>query len=191
MPPRWLCTPFPRIFLGRNGYGKSYFLRLLVGLLSYDNGRLGALLPSTREDTQLTAVLLQKDEAASIEHDGEAFNEAIGKVPLLAIPDSRFINRAQDTVSAEGSDRLEPAQQGGQHSLSDLSRHGAHHFLYEKPYESSRLCTRIATKQFNRSRATMRLLSGAHGKAKDRTHRRRLQRHRSDAPVLGGAQVSS
>ena len=42
----------------------------------------------------------------------------------MAIPDTRFINRAREGVSSEGDDKADPA------------RDGARHFLYELPYEA-------------------------------------------------------
>lgn len=135
----WHLSSGINVLLGRNGYGKSYLLRLLVGLLSYDNDRLGVLLHSTRTSPQLSLALLRRSQPAAIEHDGEAFVEAVGKVPLLAIPDSRFINRAKETVAAESGDH------------SDLARHGAHHFLYDIPYDSTlqtvlaQICIEVGT----------------------------------------------
>src|SRR4029079_2059318 len=64
------------------------------------------------------------DEAGLIERNSERFSEAIGKVPLLAIPDSRFLDRSQLSVGPVESD------------TTDLRRNGAHHFLRQLPFGS-------------------------------------------------------
>ena len=128
----WSPAPGINVMLGRNGYGKSYLLRLMVGLLSYDNDQLVGFMakkpgkPNTKASKpEMKLALLKDNEPVQIEHDGIAFNAATGKVPVLAIPDARFINGARDSVEAGGGD------------YSDLARHGAHHFCnYPPPRDS-------------------------------------------------------
>lgn len=128
----WRPSPGINVMLGRNGYGKSYLLHLMVGLLSYDNDRLAELVGSMDSGFNMNLKLLRDNKAVEIEHDGTAFDESVGKVPLLAIPDSRFINRAETSVAAEDGkyDR-------NNDNLADLARHGEHHFLYDRPFDSS------------------------------------------------------
>jgi predicted ATPase len=121
----WNLEPGINVLLGPNGFGKSFLLRLLVGMVSYDNDRLGKLLSNPDEDQRLAALLLRNDEPVTIERGKVSFDEAEGKIPLLAISDSRFVNRARNSISAEGDD------------YADLARYGAHHFLYELPYDTT------------------------------------------------------
>jgi ABC-type multidrug transport system ATPase subunit len=120
----WNLEPGVNVLLGRNGFGKSLLLRLLVGLMTYDDDRLTAMTSNSNPEQRLTVGMLRNGEPALIERDQRAFVEAVGKIPVLAIPDSRFINRARDGVSSEGDDKADPA------------RDGARHFLYELPYET-------------------------------------------------------
>lgn len=128
----WQPSPGINVMLGRNGYGKSYLLRLMVGLLSYDNDRLAELVGGMGRGFNMNLKLLRDDKPVEIEHDGTAFDESTGKVPLLAIPDARFINRAEASVAAEGG-----KYEAHGDSLADLARHGAHHFLYDRPFDST------------------------------------------------------
>ncbi len=52
------------------------------------------------------------------------FEKTTGRIPLLAIPDSRFVNRQVQVFTPPASDS-EP-----------LSRSGARHFLTQEPYEN-------------------------------------------------------
>lgn len=128
----WQLSPGINVMLGRNGYGKSYLLRLMVGLLSYDNERLAELVGDMGGGFHMRLNLLRDGNAVEIEHDGDAFDESTGKVPLLAIPDSRFINRAGTWVAADDRQREDDGE-----NLADLARHGAHHFLHDRPYDTS------------------------------------------------------
>jgi ABC-type multidrug transport system ATPase subunit len=120
----WNLEPGVNVLLGRNGFGKSLLLRLLVGVITYDDDRLTAVLSDADPDQRLAVGLLRNGEPELIERDQRAFVESVGKIPVLAIPDSRFINRTRDSVSAEGDDKADPA------------RDGARHFLYELPYDT-------------------------------------------------------
>jgi energy-coupling factor transporter ATP-binding protein EcfA2 len=120
----WNLEPGVNVLLGRNGFGKTLLLRLLVGMLSYDDDRLGTMLSKPDAEQRLAVSLLRNGEDAAIERDQKTFVESVGKIPLLAIPDSRFINRTREGVSAEGDNKADPA------------RDGAHHFLYEEPFEA-------------------------------------------------------
>ena len=120
----WNFEPGVNVLLGRNGFGKSLLLRLLVGMITYDDDRLTGMLSNIDREQELMVGLMRNGEPASIERDQKAFVELVGKIPVLAIPDSRFINRAREGLSSEGDDKADPA------------RDGARHFLYELPYEA-------------------------------------------------------
>jgi hypothetical protein len=100
-------------------------LRLLAGMGSYDNDRLTKLLSSPHEDQRLIISALRNDNPVTIERGKVSFDEAVGKIPLLAVPDSRFVNRAGSSLTAEGDEHV------------DLARYGAYHFLYELPYDTT------------------------------------------------------
>jgi energy-coupling factor transporter ATP-binding protein EcfA2 len=120
----WQLSPQINIMLGRNGFGKSYLLHILVALLSYDNKRLQTLVgDSPLADLQLG--LLHNGQTAKVEHKaGMAFEQSVGQVPLLAIPDARFINRESESIAADGK-------------YADLTQFGGKHFLYNLPFEST------------------------------------------------------
>ena len=121
----WILSPGINILLGRNGYGKSYLLRLLVGLLSYENDRLADLLGADPRSLKASVKLLRDGNLTEVSHADGAFDQSFGKVPALAIPDSRFIDRSTDTVGGEAD------------KYADLALHGTHRFLHNLPFETT------------------------------------------------------
>lgn len=121
----WNFEPGVNILLGRNGYGKSFLLRLIVACLTNDTQRLNELTSPAGGPQRMLLYLTRNSEAASIERKGALLESDCGKIPVLAIPDSRFISRAKPSVSSEGDD------------YADLARYGAQHFLWDLPYETS------------------------------------------------------
>lgn len=119
----WNFEPGVNVLLGRNGFGKSFLLRVLACMLAQDAERLAAL--AGRDRGRMSLQLLRGGDPATIECTGALFSQETGRIPLLSIPDSRFINRARTTVTAEGDD------------YSDLARYGSHHFLHDLPYETT------------------------------------------------------
>lgn len=133
----WNLNPGVNILLGRNGYGKTYLLRSMLALLQYqDNTALQTLGRGSA-----TISLLRDGKEESIRFADEFFEEesAVGKLPILAIPDMRFINRSVTVLSAGTAGDLGVAgstissETGG--DRTDLARYGASHFLEERPYE--------------------------------------------------------
>jgi predicted ATP-binding protein involved in virulence len=124
----WNINPGINILLGRNGYGKTYLLRSVLALLQYhDKAAL-----STLGDGSGSISLMQDGEERSIHFSDHFFDEegAVGKLPVLAIPDMRFVNRAVTTLSAISDETT------GREDRADLGSYGAWHFLEERPYES-------------------------------------------------------
>jgi predicted ATPase len=117
----WNITPGINVLLGRNGYGKTLLLRGLLALLQYDDET--AL--QTLENGSATVSVRSNIGDRSIRFADRFFdeNEAVGKLPVLAIPDIRFIDRSVTTLGASNGDR------------TDLTRFGAADFLAERPYE--------------------------------------------------------
>ena len=166
----WRLTPGMNILLGKNGYGKSHLLRLIIAILYCDKAKIRDWIPNnapfdcwvkayvssdhpirqevidrlkkemdtlyTRRDTkseppdqnsqikrEIDALAEQIDaEQRRIMADKEKIVGKIGRVPILAIPDSRFITRS------------EPAISNTKGSSEDLKHDGATEFLYGRPF---------------------------------------------------------
>lgn len=88
----WVFQPGVNILLGRNGYGKSLLLRTLAALLTRDEEHSEHLL---REGSSLELQLIRNSEEKIIRREQHRFVKSIGKVPILAIPDSRFLDRTE------------------------------------------------------------------------------------------------
>lgn len=118
----WPLQSGVNILLGRNGYGKTYLLRSLVAML--------------QDDEQMTRPFVEKGGARarmnmSIDRDGAAadatrskllFEQRFGKVPVLAIPDMRYVDKSKATV-------------GGGDEVVDLKSQGAMNFLKEESFQ--------------------------------------------------------
>lgn len=120
----WEFRPQINVLLGRNGYGKSHLLRALVSLLYKDEKRSAEYFQSEKGPSHLELSLKTFGEPQRILRTKEFFEEAIGKVPVLAIPDSRFINRSNRTMGFVDDKK------------ASMRENGAYHFLYEEPYET-------------------------------------------------------
>jgi hypothetical protein len=130
-------APRVNLLLGKNGYGKTLLFRSLVALLQRDEKFSGLLLPpansldrSSEAPTPRLVVTVERsggvEPVSTIEQiirDPTYFEDLVGKIPVLAIPDSRFINRAQPTVDVAAGDP------------KPLYRSSATHFLTQEPYE--------------------------------------------------------
>jgi hypothetical protein len=124
----WNLTPRINVLLGRNGYGKTFLLRGLLALLQYNDR---AALQTLGAGSASVSIL--RDGREELIHFSDQFFEeenVVGQLPVLAIPDTRFINRAVTTLSAVSDETT------GRGDRADLSRFGAWHFLEERPYES-------------------------------------------------------
>jgi ABC-type multidrug transport system ATPase subunit len=124
----WNVTPGINVLLGRNGYGKTLLLRSLLALLQYDD----ETARQTLGHGSATLSILRGGRERSIRFSDEFFEEddAVGKLPVLAIPDTRFVDRSATTLSAVAE---ETKGSGG--DRADLARFGARHFLAERSYE--------------------------------------------------------
>ncbi|MCP4566709.1 MAG: AAA family ATPase [FCB group bacterium] len=116
----WAFRPGVNVLLGRNGYGKSLILRTLAALLQRDDERSQDLLKNSNSAIELTISRDGKDKL--IRRTSERFTDSVGKIPLLAIPDSRYLDRSQMKIGPSGE------------SYDNLRDHGAYHFLHQLPY---------------------------------------------------------
>lgn len=118
---QWKFQPGVNVLLGRNGYGKSLLLRTLAAIVQHEEEILKGLLrnESGKPIPVVEIDVIRDGQPGSIRRDAKEFLESVGKVPLLAIPDSRFLDRSQD---------IEEGQSW------DLRVSGAHHFVHQKPF---------------------------------------------------------
>jgi hypothetical protein len=124
----WNVNPAINVVLGRNGYGKTYFLRGLLAMLQYSDKAAVATVGGGSG-----TVSIDRDGREEAIHFSDNFfdeENAVGQVPVLAIPDARFVNRSVTTLGAVSD---ETTQTGDR---ADLARFGAWHFLEERPYET-------------------------------------------------------
>lgn len=68
--------------------------------------------------------IVRNGRVETITRDTAYFADRVGKIPILAIPDSRFINRSVHTVGSSAT------------GAEPLAGSGARHFLSQEPYES-------------------------------------------------------
>ncbi|SHH63609.1 Predicted ATP-binding protein involved in virulence [Chryseolinea serpens] len=178
---RWDFQPGINILLGKNGYGKSHLMGLIVSLLYDDKTRIREWIPDSAIHAraklyvdsnhpvndnlvaglinEITALIQNKENLESnlrnsknivsdkgspeLERVNELLNEKmekidseqrrilgnyetivgnIGRVPILAIPDSRFIDKSESEIY------------NGKKASEDLKRDGATEFLYGRPF---------------------------------------------------------
>lgn len=124
----WNLTTGVNVLLGRNGFGKTFLLRAILALLQYDDG---AAFQTIREG-RASIALLRNSHEAQIHFSNHYFDEedAVGRLPVLAIPDTRFVNRSTTTLGPVTDETT------GAGDRTDLARFGSWHFLEERPYES-------------------------------------------------------
>jgi hypothetical protein len=120
----WELQPSVNVLLGRNGYGKSLMLRSLAGMLQRDAAVTGALFTGASSSARVELDLTRQGRPERLARDHEVFlRDSVGRVPLLAIPDSRFTDRSTTTIAPPAT--------------LDLATDGAKHFLEQTPYQSA------------------------------------------------------
>jgi predicted ATP-binding protein involved in virulence len=121
----WTFQPQINILLGKNGYGKTHLLRLLISLLQKDDNISSEFFKYTKSNSFVRCNLERNNDEKIIHRTKTVFKESIGKVPVLAIPDMRFVDKSKTTIG------LADMEEG----KGDLREYGAYHFLYEKSYD--------------------------------------------------------
>lgn len=116
----WKLQSGNNVLLGRNGYGKSLVLRELAAILTRSDKKSVTIAG----DGLLKVILNVDGQSREIERSSSGFKNSLGPVPILAIPDSRFVNRAEDA--------LRPVRD----PYTEISRYGAYHFLEQVPYNT-------------------------------------------------------
>jgi predicted ATPase len=123
---QYIFSPRVNVLLGKNGYGKTLLLRTFAALLQRDAEHSNLVTRDGKADgLRLTVNVIRNKRTETISRDATYFLDSVGKIPLLAIPDSRFINRTQLTVA------------GSALASEPLERSGARNFLTQEPYENA------------------------------------------------------
>jgi len=120
----WPLTPGMNVLLGRNGYGKSHLLRLMAALLQVDNDKAEEYFKQSKKEPFARLVVDREEKQENILRNRLLFDESIGIVPLLALPDIRTLDQSTNVVS-----------RGESPEDSDLKKNGAYHFLQQKSIE--------------------------------------------------------
>jgi hypothetical protein len=123
-------APRVNVLLGRNGFGKTLLFRTLVAMLQHNAQYSAILFPKDQgsERPPLLSVTVGrngKTERAlrdSTYFKSPADQELVGKIPLLAIPDCRFLDRTRLTVA------------GATANAEGLAAGGARNFLTQEPF---------------------------------------------------------
>jgi len=118
----WRFAPRVNVLLGRNGYGKTLLFRALAAIIQNDIENSRQLVRGTDGDAYLRLTVTKNGESADIVRKAAGFSAALGKIPLLAIPDSRFVNRAETVIELPSS------------SVESDAETAAWHFLQQQPF---------------------------------------------------------
>ena len=126
--------PRVNVLLGRNGHGKTLLLRTLAATIQSDLENGGLLFPAPAKGSSpaapgpkspvVTLRVERNEKPEETVRDPVYFSKTTGRIPLLAIPDSRFVNRQVQELGPPKI-RTEP-----------LCRSGARHFITQEPYEN-------------------------------------------------------
>jgi len=140
----WKLNPKMNILLGRNGYGKSHLLSIMLGLLQNDFQKTEEFTPRTRNvgiAVEVTPSVSLPAGNHTITYDSEGLRNAFFNIPVLAIPDTRFIDKSNTEI-------------GRTKEEIDLVQNAAYHFLYQKPYADviGNVLFRICQTHFERRR---------------------------------------
>jgi hypothetical protein len=127
-------APRVNVLLGRNGYAKTLLFRTLVALLQRDDERSQQMfepessrLSKSDEAARaplLTIEVVRNGATELIRRVATYFDGLVGKIPVLAIPDSRFVNRSNQKMQFSST------------SSEWFARSGAQHFLSQEPHDS-------------------------------------------------------
>jgi hypothetical protein len=117
------------VLLGRNGFGKTLLFRTLVAMLQH-NAQYSILFPKNLgpDGPPLLRLTVERNgKSEETLRDSTYFGsppgqELVGKIPVLAIPDSRFLDRRQVTIA------------GAAIEAEGLVAAGARNFLTQEPF---------------------------------------------------------
>ena len=119
----WELQSHVNVLLGRNGYGKTHLLRALVAMLQYDEEIVPEFFQGSSSTAQMRVDINRESSIASTVRSSFVFDKTFGKVPVLAIPDVRYIDKSKRTIGV------------AEEKVTDVSSGGAWHFLRQESYE--------------------------------------------------------
>ena len=120
----WTFQPGMNVLLGRNGYGKSHLLRFLVALLQKNDENISEFFLNSRITPNASLIVERENNQELISRKIFGFDKTIGRVPVLAIPDMRLIDKSQSAVNIPKEEKR-----------ADLGQYWSYHFLYQQPIE--------------------------------------------------------
>jgi hypothetical protein len=140
----WSLSSNVNVLLGRNGYGKSHLLRILASVLARDP--VDSFFVSREQDGSTARVEVDlrapdspaqrgTEEAANagtIQRAAKEWLDEVGKVPVLAIGDTRFFDRSKGYLQKQDLRIDERMPEGGAyHFIRQLSNgHLVEHNLF-------------------------------------------------------------
>ncbi len=121
----WALQPSVNVLLGRNGYGKSHLLRAIVAMLQTEKDVTAQFFPATSQPSTRPGIRVDVTRGGrreSAQRSRMLFDREFGKVPVLAIPDMRYVDKAADAL-------------GSPTGATDLRSQGADALLYERSFQ--------------------------------------------------------
>lgn len=124
---KWRMAPQMNVLLGKNGYGKTFVLKLLAAFLANDSARINEF-SGTRAEIKIGVLphpvraIYQSTSAQIISLENGAVN-TMAPIPVLAIPDIRVVSRSANGISPPNIDE-------------DLGRHGCDNFISDTPIDN-------------------------------------------------------
>lgn len=119
----WDFQPRMNVLLGKNGYGKSHLLRLLVFLVQKEETISGDFFKQNGKNPLASLELSLDAENRIISRGMAIFEKTTGKLPVLAIPALRYVDKAKTNISVPNVDK------------ADLRLNGAYYFLHQESME--------------------------------------------------------
>jgi tetratricopeptide (TPR) repeat protein len=120
----WPLQPRVNVLLGKNGYGKSHLLRAIVATLQNETEVTGEFVEKARGQAMIRIDARRADTRVRTVRRSLVFDETFGKVPVLAIPDMRYIEKAGETFGPPAS------------TVSDLRSQGAEQFMRNESFDA-------------------------------------------------------
>jgi len=117
---QWIIQPQVNVVLGKNGYGKSHLFRLLLCLIQKNIKKSNEFFIESSNDSYAKCSVKKTNQIYSIIRKRVIFEKSIGKVPVLAIPDSRYVDKSNDLIATISYDSI------------NILHNGANAFIYEK-----------------------------------------------------------
>jgi tetratricopeptide (TPR) repeat protein len=129
---KWELQPTVNVLLGKNGYGKSHLLRCIVAMLQNDKQITNDFFENSGREAMIRVDVQKPDARESTIRTRLLFDKSFGKVPVLALPDMRYIEKSGDTFGPPTGAVTDLRSQGAEHFMRDQSLQGMiQTFLYD------------------------------------------------------------